>query len=200
MENKFRVKDTDIIAIKELAEELKNFGVDGYEYYYQEENSKVPFFKITKPFKKEKDSDPDEHEIFIDIDLNAPTPEYTVCGLLCHEHFLEPSQAVRLVKGMIDGIIAEVGLVYHNMKASFFIVNRGEPQKNVATIDENAQFITQRLFEGAKFTGFHNHILFNGSFTNYLYCDHNSQLIFKGVQVYLVSAILGEHPEYYIIQ
>lgn len=200
MENKFRVKDTDIIAVKEMAEELKKLGVLGADFYYMQEGSLTPYFKITKPYKKEKDTDPEEHEIFIDIDLSSPVPEYTVCGLLCHEHLTSPSQTARLVKGMIDGVIAEVGLVYPTMKASFFIINRETPQKNVAIIDENAKFIIEKLSAGAKLTGFHNHILFNGSFTNYLLCDHNRQLTFKDVQIYLVSAVLGQHPEYFIIQ
>ncbi len=200
MEIKFNVKDTEEIAIKQMSQELKKIGIEGYEYYYKEEGSNMPFFKIEKPYKKERENDPYAHALFIDVDIKESGVEYTVVGLLCHEHFSCEQDAAELIKKLLDESVAEVALVYPNMKATFFIENQGDPVKNVKKIDENAKTITERLFGSAKFSGCHIHSLFNCSYTNYLLCDYNEQLKIKDVKIYLVSAVTGYHPEYYVIQ
>lgn len=200
METKFRVCDTDEIAIKKMSEELIKVGLLEGEFYYKDEESKFPFFKFEKPYKKERENDPFAHALFIDVDIKESGVEYTVVGLLCHEHFSCEQDAVELIKGLLDESVAEVALVYPNMKATFFIENQGDPVKNVKKIDENAKTITERLFGSAKFSGCHIHSLFNCSYTNYLLCDYNEQLKIKDVKIYLVSAVTGYHPEYYVIQ
>ncbi|MBQ7373663.1 MAG: hypothetical protein IJW64_03780 [Clostridia bacterium] len=200
METKLNVCDCELPAIKNMSEELIKLGVDGAEFYYVDDESSFPFFKIEKPYKKEKDGDPDAHALFIDVDIKETEVEYTVVGLLCHEHFSSAQLVAELMKGLICETVAEVALVYPNMKASFFVVNRDDPAKNVSIIDKNAKIITERLFGSAKFSGCHIHSLFVSSCTNYLLCDYKDQLKIKDVKIYLVSAVAGYHPEYYVIQ
>ena len=196
MEKKLSVLESDIIAIKELSNELKNCGVDGYEYYYKDDELRLPYFKIEKPYKKEKDGDPDSHAIFIDVEVNDNSVEYTVVGMLCHEHFNSAQMASELVKGLLNEQVCEVALVYPNMKATFFTVNEDEPIKNVKKINSNAKTITERLFGGANFPNVHIHSLFAESYTNNLLCDYKEQLKISGVKAYLVSSVVGYHPEY----
>ena len=85
------------------------------------------------------------------------------------------------------------------MKATFFTINENDPLKNVKKIDNNGKTITERLFGYAQFNGVHIHSLFNESYTNNLLCDYKEQLKIKGVKVYLVSAVTGYHPEYYVV-
>ena len=182
-----------------LSEELKNLGIEGYEYYYKDEDLKLPYFKIEKPYKKEDDNDPDSHVIFIDVESFENRAEYTVVGLLCHEHFDSAKMAAELVKALLLEQVCEVALVYPNMKATFFTTNEEEPIKNVRKIDQNAKTITERLFGSAQFSGVHIHSLFNESYTNNLLCDYKEQLKLSGVKIYLVSAVVGYHPEYYVV-
>ena len=98
MEKRFNVCDTDEKAIKEMSEELKNLGIEGADFYYSDDNISMPYFKIEKAYKKEKDNDPDTHTLFIDVDVNTNQTEFTVVGLLCHEHFSSPQLAAELIK------------------------------------------------------------------------------------------------------
>ena len=198
MEQKHLCTSTDNEMIINLSKALANCGIkDGYQYYYEADNYSVPYFKIPKAFKKESEDDPDYHYIFIDVGEN----EYTVHGSYIHEHLSGVAQVAFLVSQLFNGVIVEVALVYPDRVAGFFMLNKGDPEKNVGVINENVEAIMEYVNSpiGAN-PNAHIHTIFSPAHPYMLLCGGLRRPQIEGVTIYLVSYVFAEHPEYYIIK
>ena len=183
--------------IKDLSKVLAECGIENAENYYVADEYSVPYFKIPKKYKKEYESDPDVCYIYVDVDDN----EYTVHGRYVHEHLGSEQRVANLVLGLLSGELAEVALVFPNKMAAFFIPNTGDPEQNVKIIDLNAETIMKHLNSPmASAPNVHMHMLFSAAHPYYLHCSGGRQPQIEGVQVYMVSSVFGEHPEYYVIR
>lgn len=202
MEHKLLVKDVDNELIIRFSNALKQQGIyEGADYYYIDENINLPFFKIPKPYKKEQPTDPDVHYIFVDIDKNPPfleKEEYTVYGNYVHEHIPNADSAAELVKLLYTGEYVEVAIVYPDRRAGFFLKNQGEPEKNVNILMENAGIIVDCL-SNAK-AGGHMHRIFSPAHPYNLQFGIGEQHKLQGYEIYAVSSVLAEHPEFYILK
>lgn len=201
MEKKLLVKDSDNKLIHKFSEALKNQGItEGADCYYIDEAFRLPFFKIPKAYKKENENDPNVHFAFVDIDDNPPfseEEEYSVHANYHHEHIANADNAAELVKKLITGQVVEVALVLKNGKASVFMENTGDPQKNVDKFMQDYTVIMEKL-NGAK-QGGHFHTIHQHSYPYYLYYELGNQQMFEGYNAYAVSSVLAEHPEFYIL-
>ena len=191
--------------IKKFSKALVKQGItEGARYYYTDDNYSLPFFKIPKAYKKESPNDPDVHYVFVDIDYNPPglaKEEYTVFGNYIHEHIADADKAAELVLQMIKAEIVEVAIVYPDRKAGFFVANTGDPEKNVDIITENFAAIKVYLEKDmAAMNGGHMHVLFPKIFPKYLQFGPTTDHRIPGINIYLVSSVFAEHPEFYIIQ
>ncbi len=204
MEKELLCTSSDNRLIKKFSQALLERGIkDGARYYYSDENCRYPFFKIPKAYKKENLDDPSVHYAFVDIDDDPPfsEEEYTVFGNFVHEHFNDPGKAAELVSGLLSGEIVEVAIVYPDRMAGFFVKNTGDPQKNVDIIAENFESIKPRLdMDVSAMSGGHWHSLFERAFPYSLQYGPSTEHVLNGISVYMVSSVLAEHPEYYIIQ
>ena len=202
MEQKLLVRDSDNQLIHKLSQALKEQGIyEGADYYYVDDNFKLPFFKIPKDYKKETPSDPDVHYIFIDIDNNPPfggNEEYTVQGNYLHEHLSSAHSASQLVKRIYTGEYVEVALILKDRQASCFLKNQGDPQKNVGLFMENIDYIFECLKNPR--AGGHMHQVFALSAPYFLNYSLGEQQMFEGYSAYAVSSVFAEHPEYYILK
>ena len=197
MEKKLSCAETDNEMIKDMSIALLKCGIDEGANYYEADEYSKPYFKISKKFKKESDSDPDVCYIYIDVE----DAEYTVHGRYVHEHLSHENKAVNLVVGLLSGAIAEVALVFPNKMAAFFIQNTGDPAENVKILDANAEQIMSHLNSPmASSPNVHGHVIFSAAFPYYLYYGGGRQPQIEGVTIYLVSSVFAEHPEYYVIQ
>ena len=181
-----------------LSKALEKAGIqDGAQYYYEADDYALPYFKIPKAFKKESPEDPDYHYLFIDIDEK----EYTVHGSYVHEHLSSVAQVVKLVTHLFSGEVVEVALVFPDRMAGFFMLNTGDPQKNVDVINDNAKTIMEYVNSpiGASLNT-HIHTLFSPAYPYTLLCGGFQKPQIQGVTIYLVSYVFAEHPEYYVVQ
>ena len=197
MEKELLCVNSDNQMIKDLSKVLTECGVEGADHYYEADDYNAPYFKLPKKYKKESDNDPDVCFVYVDIDEN----EYTVHGRYIHEHLGGEQQVANLVLGLLSGAIAEVALVFPDKKAGFFMMNTGDPEQNIKVIDINAETIMEHLNSPmAAAPNVHGHIMFEPAFPYYLHWGGGRQPQIQGVTVYMVSIVVGEHPEYYIIQ
>ena len=197
MEKKIACKTSDNQMILDLSKVLVECGIDAAKNYYQADEYHVPYFKIPKQFHKEANDDPDVVYLFVDVDDN----EYTVHGRYIHEHIGNERQVANLVMGLLSGAIAEVALVYPDRMAGFFMMNTGAPEKNIKVIDDNADYIMEHLFSPlASMSNVHGHMIFSAAHPYYLQYGASRQPQIQGVQVYMLSAVFGEHTEYYVIK
>ncbi len=201
MEKKMLVKDSDNELIVKLSMELVGQGVlAGADCYYVDEDYSLPFFKIPKAYKKESEGDPDVHFIFIDVDDNPPyleKEEYTVYGNFLHEHIPNAKRAAELVKGLLSEEICELALVYKDRKASCFMKNTKDHQKNVEAFLEHFETVSAHL-QRAVANG-HLHTAFAATYPNTLFCQLKEQQKIADCNVYAVSAVFGFHPEFYVL-
>lgn len=197
MERKIACSTTDNQMILDMSKVLIECGIDEGQYYYEADEYSVPYFKISKQFKKETDNDPDKVYLFIDVNET----EYTVHGRYIHEHIGNERRVANLVIGLLEGSIAEVALVFPNKMAGFFMLNTGDPAKNVKVIDDNAEQIMEHLSSPlANMANVHGHIIFSAAHPYYLQYGASRQPQIEGIQVYLLSSVFGEHTEYYGIR
>jgi hypothetical protein len=201
METKLLVKDSDNELIHKFSKALLDQGiVDGADCYFISDNNQLPFFKIPKNYKKENENDPDVHYVFVDIDDKPPflgCEEYTVFGNFHHDHIPNAESAAELVKKLISGELCEVALVFEYAKAATFMKNTGDPQKNVDNFMEHYADLEKHIKSAV--VGGHHHVIFMPSFPHNLYYCVGKQEMFQGIQAYVVSSILAEHPEFYIL-
>ncbi len=201
MEKELLVFASNNQRIKDFSALLKKSGIDaGSDYYYEFDNgSGDPFFKIPKAYKKERDGDPDVHYIFVDVNDR----EYTVTGSFTHEHFANASDAISLVKGLYTGEIVEVAIVFPQQKAACFANNTGDPADNVAILANQAaaNYIMAELSSPlVRQGGGHLHKYFEKTYPyNMMFVTAPQQRI-EGVEIYLVSSVLAEHPEFYVVK
>lgn len=204
MEKELLVKDSNSKGIKNLSNALKNGGIKlGFDVYYMDENCDFPFFKIPKKYKKESENDPPVHYVFIDVDESDMGVEYTVSGSFSHEHSCDLDCVIKLVKGLLTGDIVEVALVYKFAKATFFLPNTGDPQTNVNFLSQDKELINKvmdTLNNPMLVSRTHLHVPSAKLFPYNLLCKAGPQQQIEGVEIYLVSSVLAEHPEYYIIK
>ena len=197
MEKSLSCATTDNQMIKDMSSVLVEMGIQDAANYYESDEYGKPYFKIAKKFKKETENDPDVCYIYIDVD----DMEYTVHGRYLHEHISNENGAATLVLGLLSGAIAEVVLVFPNKMAGFFVQNTHVPEQNVKIIDLNAEEIMKHLSSPiASAPNVHGHVLFSAAFPYYLQYGGGRQPQIEGVQIYMVSSVFAEHPEYYIIQ
>lgn len=196
MERKIKITDKTKKELQEAAEELKKAGLEAFaDSYYEDDEYNGPFFKIEKPFKKEKDEDPETECIFLDV-----TDEYTVHTRMGHEHYDNVKEAVEIVKGLFDGTLAEVALCFPTLTARFLVENTGDPEKNIAKINDNAKDlmeIVNRVVKALSSTS-HMHHWFAPVFPHYLQVLANKNIMYGGCNVYLQSIVIGEHAEVYL--
>ena len=196
MEIKIKITEKTDTKLKEVAEELKKVGLEAFaDSYYEDDEYTGPFFKIEKPFKKETEKDPEIECIFLDV-----THEYTVHTRTGHEHYNDAQKAVEIVKGLFDGTLAEVALCFPSLTARFLIENTGNPEKNIAKMNDNAKSlmdIVNKVVNMLSGTS-HIHQLFEAAFPHYLQVLANENFMYGGCQVYLQSIIIGEHAEIYM--
>lgn len=196
MEKAIPCSSTDNKMIADISKVLLEVGIEDGAHYYESDEYRVPYFKLAKKYKKESENDPDVCYVYIDVDDN----EYTVHGRYVHEHIGSEHKAVTLAFGLLSGAIVEVALVYPNKMAGFFLPNMGDPAKHIKVIDDNADQILKHLNSPmASAPNVHGHSLFSAAFPYYLQWGGGRQPQIEGVQVYMLSSVFGEHPEYYII-
>ena len=203
MEQKHLCAQTDDEMIRNFSQALLAHGVtDGADCYYTDEEYPYPFFKLPKAYKKESPTDPDTHYVFVDVEEKTGPHggEYTVQGNYVHEHIPDADRAANLVADLLRGAIVEVALVYPDRFAGFFVGNTGDPQKNVDIISEHADEILGFLKDAAGLRGGHMHVLFSRAHPNKLQFGPTTSHRIAGVSIYLVSSVLAEHPEFYVIQ
>lgn len=206
MEQEYLVENSKNNLIIDFSNALKKAGIlEGSDVYYDGENYNYPFFKIPKKYKKEEPTDPDVHYVFVDVveeGLNGI--EYVVCGNFTHEHCVDVESAVTLVKGLLTGEIVEFALVFPMHKAAFFMKNTGDPEQNVNSIledDESVKFIMGEINSPLNQNfGMHLHKIFTKVYPYYIYVEPGKQDKIPDVQIYAVSSVFGEHPEYYVIK
>lgn len=201
---------SDEQPIKKLSEALVMQGItEGAQFYYTDDDYSTPFFKLPKAYKKESPDDPDAQYVFVDVETDMyKEGEYTVHGNYVHEHITDADRAAMLVARLLKGEIAEVAIVYPDRLAGFFVNNTGDPKKNVGIIVENFKEI-KGYFESdtmaAPCAGLmhgHIHALFPQIhlFPNYLQYGFSTEHRISGINIYMVSSVVGEHPEFYVIQ
>ena len=205
MEKENLCMSSDNQLIKKFSEALVKQGItDGTQFYYTDDDFHLPFFKLPKAYKKESPDDPDVHYVFVDVDTathELNKGEYTVHGNYVHEHIADADRAAELVVQLLKAEMVEVAIVYPDRMAGFFVNNTGDPQKNVDIIGENFREIKGYLeSDMAALRGGHMHTLFPKIFPNYLQYGPSVQHRIPGISIYLVSSIIAEHPEFYVIQ
>ena len=201
METKLLCADSDNQLIKSFSEALIKQGItEGAQFYYVDSNMHLPFFKIPKAFKKETPEDPSIHYVFVDVD--EAQYEYTVCGNYVHEHISDEDRAAELEAKLLNAEIVEIAIVYPDRMAGFFVNNTGDPQANVDIIGKNFGEIKEHLeFNIYTLQGGHLHTLYTRAFPYYLQIGPTAaRHKLPGISIYLVSSVLAEHPEFYIIQ
>ena len=191
--------------VKKFSQALIKQGItEGARYYYTNDNYSLPFFKIPKAYKKESPNDPDVHYIFVDVGTNPhglAKEEYTVYGNYVHEHISDADKAAELVLKMLKAETVEVAIVYPDRMAGFFVANTGDPEKNVNIIADNFANIKVYLEEDmTTMNDGHMHALFPNIFPKYLQYGPTTKHRIPGINIYLVSSVFAEHPEFYIIQ
>lgn len=196
---------SDNQLIKKFSEALVKQGItEGTQFYYTDDDFHLPFFKLPKAYKKESPDDPDVHYVFVDVDTathGLNKGEYTVHGNYVHEHIADADRAAALVAQLLKAEMIEVAIVYPDRMAGFFVNNTGDPQKNVDIIGENFGDIKGYLeSDMAALRGGHMHTLFPKIFPNYLQYGPSAQHRIPGISIYLVSSVIAEHPEFYVIQ
>ena len=202
MEQQFLVKDTDDKLIIKFSEALKAHGIyEGAEFYYTDDNLSLPFFKIPKDYKKEEPNDPDVHYIFVDVNDNSPfsgSEEYTVSGNYAHEHIANVDNAVDLVKKLLSGEIVEVALVLKDRYACYFLTNRGDPKENVNAMASNLEVIKDCLQNASTTVHIHRFPSFAQPYS-LVYGGGDTRQI-PNTEIYFVSSVFAEHPEFYIVK
>lgn len=202
MEQKLPVKDADNELIIKFSNALKKQGIyEGADCYYIDENFKLPFFKVPKAYKKEQPSDPDIHYIFVDIDDNPPfleKEEYTVQGNYVHEHIANADSAAELVKKLYTGEYVEVAIVYPDRQAAFYLKNQGDPEGNVGVLMNNVSTIIECLSNAKE--GGHMHRIFSPAYPYNLQFGLGKQQVLPNIEVYAVSSVFAEHPEFYVLK
>ena len=201
METKLLVKDSDNELIHELSKALIEQGItDGSDCYYISDNYGIPYFKLPKAYKKENENDPDFHHVFIDVEEKIGSPngkEFSVYGTYHHEHYMNASKAAENAKGLLSGEICEVALTIGNKQASLFMINCGDPQKNVDELMSDFENIYKQLTEG-KAGGYHIHWIYQKTFPNNLLLQFNARKDLPNYNAYATCSVLAEHPEFYI--
>lgn len=201
MERKITITEKTDKKVKEVSAELRCVGLDDYsDCYFEDDDYNGPFFKIEKAYKRESDGDPETECIFLDV-----TDEYTVHTRLGHEHYNDCKKAVEIVKGLYDGKIAEVSLCFPTLTARFLIDNTGNPEKNIAKINDNANNLME-IVNGVYPTMAngksqrHLHIIFPAACPHYLQIIPEKNDMHGGYPAYLQSVVIGEPAEIYIVQ
>lgn len=205
MEQRHLCANTDNENVKKFALALMNAGItDGAECYYTDEGFSSPFFKIPKAYRKETPNDPDVHYVFVDVDAVSPlgdVAEYTVHGNYVHEHIVAPEDAAELVAKLINEEVAEVALVLPDKYISCFINHTGDHEANVNFITNNMEYIQNFIYKDVEvFKGGHMHTIFPTIYPNNLQYGPNTRYHLEGISIYLVSSLIGIHPEFYIIR
>ena len=192
MEEKLLCKDSDNELLKNLSTALVDAGFEDAKYYY-DKNYHCPYLKISKPFKKENDNDPETHYIFIDVNMN----EYTVMFNIHHEHISSVEETVELVKKIYNGEVVDVALVHYGKVASTFALNTGDPKKNIEVLSKNLS-IYESYFSSEALGMFHMH--YNSSFTfpYVLKIERTDRFNLGNFNSYFSSDVFAEHVEYYI--
>lgn len=201
METKLLVKDSDNELIHELSKALLDCGItEGADCYYISDNYGVPFFKLPKAYKKENENDPDFHHVFIDVEEKSGSPtnkEFSVYGTYHHEHYMNASDAAENAKKLLSGEICEVVLTLGCKQASLFMINCGDPEKNVNELMSDFENIHKHLTEG-KVGGYHIHLIYQKTFPNNLLLQFNAKKDLQNYNAYATCSVLAEHPEFYI--
>ncbi len=205
MEQVRKVSESGNAYIIALSEELKKVGIlDGSDVYYEDENFDQPFFKIPKAYKKEKAGDPDEHYVFVDVGEGPVGMEYTVTCNFVHEHIGRVEDAVTLIKGLYDGEIVEMALVYGDIKVSLYMHQLGDHVSNIEYLigDKKAvDYVIEHMKNPMVQSGRgHQHLVFPKNFPYNLMFEKAGKHVLPNIRVYAVSAIFGEHPEYYVLE
>ena len=160
----------------------------------------VAYFKLPKAYKKENENDPDFHYVFIDVEQKSSSPngkEFSVYGSYHHEHYMNASKAAENAKGLLSGEICEVALTIGNKQASLFMINCGDPQKNVDELMSDFESIYKQLTEG-KAGVYHIHLIYQKTFPNNLLLQFNARKDLPNYNAYATCSVLAEHPEFYI--
>ncbi len=204
MEKERKISESGHAAMQALSAKLKEAGVfEGSDVYYEDENFADPFMKIPKAYKKENENDPDVHYIFVDVGEGPAGMEYTVTANFVHEHIPGAADAATLINGLLTGEIVELALVYEDMKVSFYMKNTGDHEKNVQYLagdKETADYVLEHMNNPMVQAGqVHQHLIFPKNYPYSLMYENAGRHVLPGVKVYVVSAIFGEHPEYYVM-
>lgn len=199
MEKQIKCFETEMQAVKLLAEELKAHGITkGADVFYEADDYSAPYFKIPKEYKKETESDPNEDFLYVDVDEDRG--EYTVHGKYVHEHIGSAEKAAELAKSIFDGRVVELALVCPDRMAGFFTPNAGSPDLNADKVGENAEEIMNLLFKSQLTAGYHVHTASQAAFPFSLLYGASRQPQIEDVEIYIACITLGEHTEYYVVK
>lgn len=202
MEKEYICAQTDSQYVKDISRMLIEAGIEGANVCYSDAEYFYPYFKILKKFKKEQDGDPEFNIIYIDVFEDEETEtEITVYGNYVHEHFETAEEAAAAAIALYKGETAEVALVMGGKLGGYFAKNTGDPQKNVAALSANAQDVADYLAVPIVGQGdYHMHMLMDFAAPSYIFTGASKAPQIEGVKIYLMSAVVGEHPEYYVVK
>ena len=204
MYDQYLCKESDNPAILELSATLVSRGYTEAESYCVAENGGT-FFRISCPISEQGEDYP--WSLYIDVESDG---EYCLCTFFSHSHFATAEEVADQLDMMIEGKLAEVGLALPNMgvRASFFVDNTGDPEKNVSVVAENAQAIYDLMLSVCTEA-------FYGSLHRYyekstpLSKDRNihitrigdleSDYVGENDAPYMTSCVVGAFPEVYFI-
>ena len=193
MEEKLLCKDCDNELIKDLSVELVEAGYKDGEYYFKSSDYRCPFFKISKPFKKESEIDPEIQYIFIDVGYN----EYTISFHIHHEHISSVKRTVDLVNKIFNGEVVDVALFHYGRVASTFAVNTGDPKKNIEVLSKNLS-IYEGYFLSEALGMYHMHYNSGFSYPYVLKIERTDKFNLGNFNSYFSSDVFAENVEYYI--
>ncbi len=194
MKRKFSVKDSTNPNILAAAKSLTAVGLGEFaEYYYEDEGGACPFFFVSRPFAKEQASDPDEVRIYLDVDN-----EYTVCTLYGHEHYNTPGEAADLIRKLYDKELAEVAVMYDEIKICVYTPNHSNPEDNVKSVMQHFESIMNTV-NNYPLGAYNNAHFFFKPFAPYNLQVHAEKATpVAGRTRYIISCAFGEQPEYYL--
>lgn len=186
---------------RDFAQALDKAGLDGSDRYYTTDNCEIAYFKIPKPFKKEQDSDPDFHHIFIDVEQKQGAVEYSVHGSFCHEHTPSIDYAIGLCQRLYSGEVVEVAFYSGSYFATTFVKSAGAPEENIKVLSESFEAVKDALLTPMIQDGKgHLHVVFPATKEFHLLSKRTNEFQINGIKTYFMSSVLAEHPEYYIVE
>ncbi len=204
MELRHEITESTEALYRELGLAITNAGLEGGDCYYTDDNYHSAFFKIPKPYKKENEHDPDVHHIFIDVEEKdnglGDKVEYTVHGSFAHEHTPYINTAIDICQKLYSGEVVEVGFSSGQLFATTFTYWAGSYEDSfkvlVDRFDSVRSLLESPLVQGGKG---HLHVIFQPELGFNLLGKRTSEFTFEGINAYFFTAILAEHPEYYVV-